>query len=383
MQSPPPGVDRHSAQAGSSPAKERIPCLDGLRAISILLVLFAHSALSIQLPDKWEALVQRTVFPYGVVGVDVFFVISGYLITLLLLSERRRTGGINVVHFYRRRILRIFPAFYTYILVICTLCFLGVLAVRPFHLLSAATFTGNFYSDTNGPHDDWNVGHFWTLAYEEQFYLFWPAILLLLGPGRAFFFPLAWVLVAPIVRAILFAIRPSLAQEFPELYLSCDYLMMGSLAALWQSQELPWTKPLHVHGNVPIIGGIFLLLGAPGIWHVGLFNHAADIYLISFQPEINALFIIIVLLWLVAHATSWAGRLLEHPLVVHIGVMSYSIYVWQQLFLGEGHRASFIWLPLKLGVALLAAEISFRFIEAPFRRRKTVVQLPREAPQLA
>src|SRR5215831_9782405 len=168
----------------------RIPSLDGLRAISILLVVAGHSF------DEGRSPLLFELFGHlGNYGVRIFFIISGFLITTLLLKEYTKTETISLRSFYLRRALRIFPAFYVYVAVICILAVLGVVSLLRGDVLHAVTYTMNYHT-TRG----WYLNHIWSLSVEEQFYLIWPAALLFAGPGRAPRIALATVILAPFIR---------------------------------------------------------------------------------------------------------------------------------------------------------------------------------------
>src|SRR5664280_2047254 len=157
----------------------RIPSLDGLRAVSIIIVVWAHARAS-----------SRLLGLYAFFGVQIFFVISGYLITSLLLREHERTGTINLRTFYYRRMLRIFPAAYVYILAV------AIVFQPPLHYLAYAFTYTSCYA---GPHGPWMLSHLWSLSVEEQFYLLWPFALLLAFPSRK---RILWVvmLCVPLLR---------------------------------------------------------------------------------------------------------------------------------------------------------------------------------------
>ena len=153
-------------------AQNRIPSLDGLRAISILFVLFSHAV------GTHHFLAEGQVGPLlglGELGVRVFFVISGYLITTLLLEETARYGRIDLGRFYLRRTMRIFPAFYAFVLALIVLEAVGLIALNPGDKLHALTYTSNYDPDRS-----WYVGHTWSLAVEEHFYLLFPLLALVL-----------------------------------------------------------------------------------------------------------------------------------------------------------------------------------------------------------
>ena len=143
-----------------------IPSLDGLRALSVVAVILGHteSALLDRIPFSAS-------FRNGGQGVAVFFVISGFLITHLLIKELRREGQISLHRFYLRRTFRIFPPFYFYLLVVAFLSLLQKVPVKATSMLAAATYTWNYVPSAEG----WILGHSWSLAIEEQFYLLWPA----------------------------------------------------------------------------------------------------------------------------------------------------------------------------------------------------------------
>ena len=139
---------------------KRIPSLDGLRTISIAMVFFGHLYGTAGYPKN---AVTEYLAQYAHVGVQVFFVISGFLITSLLKRERERTGRINFGNFYLRRTLRIFPAAFFYITVVAIVAHPGYLAFAYTYMMCYA-----------GQGRPWLLGHLWSLSVEEQFYLLWP-----------------------------------------------------------------------------------------------------------------------------------------------------------------------------------------------------------------
>lgn len=153
----------------------RIPSLDGLRAISIVMVLVAHASGTRLFPVPASA---GNLLGLGEFGVHVFFVISGFLITGLLLDELARTNRVDLRRFYLRRALRIFPPYYTYLAVVFLLALAGALQLAPRDMAHGLTYTSNYY-----PARSWFLGHTWSLSVEEQFYLLWPAVLMLAEVG--------------------------------------------------------------------------------------------------------------------------------------------------------------------------------------------------------
>jgi peptidoglycan/LPS O-acetylase OafA/YrhL len=144
----------------------RIPSLDGLRAVSIILVIASHAI------QGTHSFVFRLFFLHSDLGVRVFFIISGFLITSLLLRERAETGRISLPLFYIRRTLRILPPFVLFVGVVAIFNAFGIIQVPPGNWIYALTYTMNF--DTHAP---WVLGHLWSLSVEEQFYLLWPLVM--------------------------------------------------------------------------------------------------------------------------------------------------------------------------------------------------------------
>ncbi|HVE58040.1 MAG TPA: acyltransferase, partial [Pyrinomonadaceae bacterium] len=198
----------------------RIPSLDGLRAISIVLVIAGH----------WlHVLGYGNLGNLGNLGVRVFFVISGFLITGLLLKEIEKTSGVNLLKFYFRRTLRIFPPYYFYLLVIAVITFLGFIYVPLKSLFFASVYITDYANPSN-----WLLGHTWSLAVEEQFYLLFPGVLLILGIRYTKIFLFLVVLASPLIRLADFQFFGSepiwVVKGF---HANMDALAIGCLLALF------------------------------------------------------------------------------------------------------------------------------------------------------
>ena len=160
------GVDRivrmvnHSSEESQ---KKKIPSLDGLRAVSILLVLLSHSFKDVHPGQGLHHGLLAIVGACGANGVSVFFAISGFLITSLLIKERARFGKISLSGFYIRRAFRILPAFAAFILVMWILAHRGVISIDPHQFLYAITFTMDYMGHVGAP-NDWFLGHVWSLS---------------------------------------------------------------------------------------------------------------------------------------------------------------------------------------------------------------------------
>lgn len=345
----------------------RIPSLDGLRAISIALVLLAHASLTPGFPH-W---MRDAIAPFGLgnLGVRVFFVISGFLITGLLVREHATKGRISLRSFYLRRTFRIFPAYYAYLFCVLVAAALRWLPpVPPKALLHALTYTVN-YTDIG----TWMTAHFWSLSVEEQFYLLWPPILVWLGIRGGFRAATAFVLLSPVVRILLYQFVPSWHDVMGTSFESVgDAIATGCLLSYWRDGlwARGWYRRLLSSGWVVLIPlavvALTVLDGRPR------FSFALGI------PMKN-IGIAIMLDWSVRFPASRVGRFLNAPAVAFVGVLSYSLYVWQQLFIVHDFGSRWLRFPLNLGWAFLAALLSYHLVEQPALRLRARIER-RRAP---
>jgi peptidoglycan/LPS O-acetylase OafA/YrhL len=346
----------------------RVPCLDGLRAVSIGLVLFAHS---VRPPGSPFAGYRRFAQP-AAVGVDVFFVISGFLITLLLLREHDRTGRVSLRGFYTRRALRILPAYLALLAFVAVLAWTGAISPRPIDWVAALTYTTNFVQDRC-----WDLGHAWSLSVEEHFYLAWPAVLLLLGPRRGLVLLAVALFAAPAIRVGLWKLAGPdpdfLNYVTPTRYEAIGY---GCLLAFAARHPLTW----RVARRVAPVAGL-------GVLAVAGLIAASEIYLcrswkFTVVPGRTSAAVLItagVFLCLAA-PRSLVARALELRLVVLVGVLSYSLYLWQQPFLKDSPAWWCRW-PQCLVLAVAAAVACHLLVERPFLRLKARASAePRPGP---
>jgi peptidoglycan/LPS O-acetylase OafA/YrhL len=312
------------------------PELDGIRAIAILLVLAQH----INLPSSTLA---------GMVGVNLFFVLSGYLITSLLLREREVTGRIDLRSFYERRIRRLIPALVAVLIATGALMailgrfgeYLPQAAVSFFYVADIAKAIG---------YDLGYVGHTWSLALEEQFYLLWPALLIFLP--RRFLAPVA---IAGIVGAVAlqFLLVPDdiLAHFRPDV--RADAVLWGCLIAL-----VPAALKVPRWATAAALIGVIGLSFTPFPW-----PHA-----ISVSSVLSAIFI--------AGAATLAPMLSVRPLV-RIGQISYGMYLWHAIPVGllndETAAGNVLAMVAVVVITIAVALASERWVEKPFRK-------PRQAP---
>lgn len=330
--------------SAASPARTgNIPSLDGLRATAIAIVILSHTP---RLPVG--ASLPSYIGPLGALGVRIFFVISGFLITTLLLRELDRTGRVDLRAFYIRRTFRIFPPYYAFLLLAWIAVATHHVAIENIRFWPAWTYTSNFFST-----DAWVIGHSWSLSVEEQFYLFWPLALSVAGRDRGWRIAIAMAVVAPLIRCVLYLATRS---GWPAAYFNFDFLAAGCcLAFFWpRLVAMPfWTRRwawLPVLAATSAVLVLHLAVPSPSI---------AELVIV--QP-FEAVVLSVVVAWCVARPQSVAGRILNLRPLAFVGVLSYSIYLWQQIFFRPGVKWS---LGSALAGTLVAAASSYFLVERP------------------
>jgi peptidoglycan/LPS O-acetylase OafA/YrhL len=318
-----------------------IPTLDGWRAVAILLVIFDHGLLNTFCPYGRSRI--------GAHGVEIFFVLSGYLITGKLLED----GSLR--KFYTRRAFRILPVLFSYLAVACILGFgLHRIPLLWGEIVSSFLFVRNFVfyalSGTTGV--GWFTAHLWSLSVEEQFYLLWPIVMLKVvtgTPRRKLLAASSWFVFWCAVLVLFHVGR------IMHFYAG---LTVGCLLRLALADE-----PVAA-----IIRKIFS--GRSAIAVVAMFAYIAIFhYRTSFlDPLICGIGVCATLV----EPNAWAGRVLEFSGLRWIGRLSYSLYIWQQLFLGFGvvFRPFGISsrFPVNLVSAVAVSCFSYYLMEKPLMR---------------
>ncbi|WP_338751270.1 acyltransferase family protein [Janibacter alittae] len=362
--------------APTRPPRGHLSGLDGLRALAIIAVIVFH------LDPDW--------LPGGFLGVDIFFVISGFLITTLLVREHRSTGRVDLRGFWTRRARRLLPALVIVVpvaILIARTVETDLLVGIRRQAVGALTFSTNWLEIAHGSNyfaatSPQLFMNFWSLAVEEQFYLFWPLVALaLLAVHRRF--ALTEEVMATLVLGIGVASALLMVVSFDPANATRAYygtdthlfgLMLGAaLAIMWTGPVRAWTATAQwrqrrtwlIWGSVVTIAALLLLAGEGSAWTFRL-----GIPLISIATAL-----------LVLAAVERPGPLrsvLELAPLVWIGTRSYGIYLWhwpviliinQDIPTNAG-TDEFIWTRVwAVLVTLALADLSFRFVETPVRRR--------------
>ena len=351
----------------SQQAERRIPSLDGLRAISIALVLIGHLAGTQFSPISREV---GRFWNFGDFGVRVFFVISGFLITGLLLDEVARAGRIHLGRFYFRRTLRIFPPYYAYLVAMFAAAALGFVQLAPQDAVHTITYTSNYYSERS-----WFVGHTWSLSVEEQFYLLWPAVLILAGVRRGLWIAAAVVLAVPLIRLFEWYFVPSVAAGIGHRFETvADAIAVGCVLA--GTREFLHRQPWYMKAlESP------LFVGVPVGAIAGALTHDYPTVSFALGMTLTNICVALVIDWCVTFHKGRIGRLLNAAPLVFVGWISYSLYLWQQPFLNRASTADVASFPMNLGLAIAFALVSYAVIERPSLALRKVLESRLFRPQ--
>lgn len=339
------------------------PGLDGLRGLAILLVLISHGF-------------PRLGGSYGFVGVQVFFVLSGFLITSLLLEERASTGTIRLRAFYARRALRLLPAVMA---LLAVFVIYAAFTTDPYYRKSffLEALGIQFYYANWGIIYEWftafPLGHAWSLAVEEQFYLIWPLLL-------------------------VFLLRRCLRQTMLKILIICIFLSWLERYLLFSGTEATWSRIAYgtdTRGEPLLIGCALALMLESGMLPPGdqIKKFLARSSLISlcglvliaivvpldsallvyFGWTLLALFTVVLIRTLLSRQDGWVRTLFESAAMVYLGRLSYSLYLWHNFVLQITHGFG---LPrhqiiaINLAAIALCTLASYYLVERPFLRLK-------------
>jgi peptidoglycan/LPS O-acetylase OafA/YrhL len=331
------------------PNKTRnIPSLDGLRAASILLVMLGHARGTPGFPS-W---IPSFVTEHASLGVQIFFVISGYLITTLILDEERNTGTISLKLFYARRTIRIFPPLYLFLVFLTIGSWAGMLELPKYNLLFAASYTMNFVPSRTGA---WVTGHLWSLSTEEQFYLVWPAAVSFGTKSRALILAAILAVCSPWAALVVYQMNHDLGMRFLGVFsdsIACGCVLAGAMPWL-RRQQLFWSA-------LSARAGCLIVIIIPLIDHR---NHPR-IHLLVSETMLN-----MCVCYCIARYTEFprtiGGRFLNNRALVSVGRISYSLYLWQQLFLNTNGMSLLQTFPINIAATFCCATISYKMVERP------------------
>lgn len=380
-------TEAHHSSPGRGTTADRIPALDGLRGIAVLLVMFLHYGS----PDTKGAgaAVVRAIASFGWAGVDLFFVLSGFLITGILLDSRRSKSYFRT--FYIRRFLRIFPLYYGFLAIVVWIWGPRNGAVEAVERqVWLWTYLTNFDIVRHG----WLYGasavvnHLWSLAVEEHFYLVWPLFVLWLDRRELRWLALAGVFGAPMVRVVLDVAGYRALAAYMLTPARVDGLAVGALLAIMARDEGGLAR-WRVHAAW-VLGGAaatiaWVFASAPHFFYNSWFVLKFSI------PALSLGFGALLLLTLTATSRSWLQRVFGSRILRFYGRYSYGLYVWHpfvgrlllnagftqllvQRLIPGGALTALVTFVLKSAIATIVALCSWRLIEQPFLRLKDRVR---------
>lgn len=322
------------------------PAFDVFRGIGILFVMLAHTPGYRNILDP--------IRPLGVLGVHMFFALSGFLITHRFLEEHEQTGRVDLKAFYRRRVRRIIPPAALYLSLLTLLGpVLHVLPASKAEIAAALLFCRNIFIEQSP--NGWYTGHFWSLSLEEQFYMVWPVLLAMLGPRtqRARAGAIAIIVATAAWRVHVKSVDPAANVYRPDLL--ADHLVWGCLIALlWKS----------IQENVP----------APMRTGIGIAGIAAAAALLYTQPPFwQPFFAMCVAAGFILAAEASQGWCEKLPAFKKLGEASYDCYIWQSLFLPFPFAAMALPWPQRMpwGYLCIAGVTTVSFLLTFPRRRRS------------
>jgi peptidoglycan/LPS O-acetylase OafA/YrhL len=337
--------------------------LDGLRGIAILLVIVGHTLAGMN--------VHRCAYRLGTLGVNLFFVLSGFLITGILCAEFQSRGGVDLRRFYCRRALRIFPAAYAMLTVVGIAVLLGWVTDVSWKTFAASgLYLRNIFGRGH------TLDHLWSLSIEEQFYLIWPPVLAWCGVRRGLWIASIGALAFLCLRTVAIAtdMFPYASGVFYERpWFRFDSLLAGCwLGVAYARDPRLWARLSAALRRV--VNPLWIMPAAIGwSWWAEDWLWARPIYLSVQLLLVTLLFVAAVI------SDGVVRRTLMHPWMRWLGRYSYSLYLWQQIFLVT-REPSWGWLrsfPVNVGLLIVFALASYHLIERPFLRLKDAVRAAR------
>lgn len=335
---------------------------DGLRCVSIVFVLLTHLGIyDIFIPDNY--LSERLMHLIsGYTGVNIFFTLSGFLITKILLSSKASAGKVSFFNFYSRRFLRLLPPLIIFYPSIAFLMYAHLISESKVGLLYSIFYIYNFVPNR---YYTVELGPTWSLAVEEQFYIFWPFIINYFKKSGILIFAIL-LIVACLIGSVYL---PGLSiRHHGKLYFLDQYskvvrwfipavapIMAGSVFSLIIFSSKKYFDYLVRRNNFLLLG-FFLFFFSPVYLPLGF----PDYYFV-----IQSLGVASLLAWLLFNQGSFLARILEFKPVAYLGKISYGIYIYHSIFITTGSSGNILIqkYPLNLILTLIAAILSYEFIE--------------------
>jgi len=300
----------------------------------------------------------------GQFGVNVFFIISGFLITTLLLSEEKRSGSVSIRYFYLRRVIRIFPAYFFLMIIYALLQYYNIIVINRDSWVTALTFT----KFLNGG-EDWLTWHTWSLSVEEWFYLIWPIIFVQKQKLRQIILWLIIILVPTVKILSNYKIIPNISDL--SLFTRADAIAIGCLFSIHK---------VNIEIKIFKRGDLFKYLMLTCIFVLGILSSygtgktfkGLSIAIGGTHGTLANLLIGLILIYSIKIQQGWWYKILNHKIAVYVGTLSYSLYLWQQFFIHNTIK----WyneFPLNILLMICCTMVSYYLIEKPFLKLKNLI----------
>jgi peptidoglycan/LPS O-acetylase OafA/YrhL len=349
----------------------QIPVLDGLRGLSIIAVIGFHG--------EWAG------FSGGGRGVDLFYVISGYLIAWLLLKEKSKYGSVSLKLFYYRRMLRILPAFYVFLAgywIMCQFIFADFKKELGQSLVIAGTYSTNIM--IGWFNYDVLLAHTWSLSMEEQFYLIFPAVIAFTSRTKAIIIACSVIICLPFWRFIIYMMSDSNISVYRFAYspdTRMDTIIIGCLIALIMvdANANKAAKKWFSHASV-FVAGIIIIAGAI------ILSEQSKFFMSTIGYTLIAAGVSVILLFALSNPDHSVNRFIATKPLQIIGRLSYALYLWHPASLGIANKVAYhtdihwqgiVQVVAYVGIAFTCAIASYFLVERPFlhlKDRYTIVR---------
>lgn len=336
-----------------------LPGLDGLRGISIIIVIVCHFAMFTPVSDYF----------YGDIGVETFFVISGFLITTLLLKEKVKRGTVSFRNFYIRRLLRIVPASYLVLVVLIVLNTPLSLGIPGTHFFMSFLYIRNIPSEN---FYEWHTGHFWSLSVEEQFYLIFP-FFIVLRTNKFFVFSILLILLIPVLTFLAYGnIGIFYSNKIVHLFTvgvvvllgkGTTSILVGALFSILLFKKIIVVESLK--GSY-FTGAVLFFIAGCTLTNISYLH-------VDYLSQMIFPVIIVYVIMLNLKEKNFLRLFLDNALMVKIGLLSYSLYVWQQLFTSKQQWHLFRYsdsIIVRLLLLVAISYISYNYYERVFLKFK-------------
>jgi peptidoglycan/LPS O-acetylase OafA/YrhL len=344
---------------------KKYPSINGLRAISILMVIAFHLTAMEYFEQPFTQMVWlepfTKIFHNGYFGVNVFFVISGFLITTLLMKEEIQSGTISLKKFFIRRTLRIFPAYYFLLLVYAVLQFCAIIYINWGSWATAVTYMKYFNWKK-----DWFTSHAWSLSIEEHFYLFWP-FLFMQGQKIRRNATVIMMVLAPLLLLLMQILSIGWLND-QIIFTRIDAIATGCYFAIYQDVII---EKLSKYWTLCFYASLIVLFALPNLWELSTDSNS-EVFKIAFgtlKGPLGNFAIGTLMMYSVFGPQRLWFKFLNLRIMNFIGLISYSLYLWQQLFINKT-ELWFNQFPVNIFLILVIATFSYYIIERPFLQLK-------------